>query len=81
MIAVLEDLALAEDENDVSVLDGGKAMGDDDHGTAMGSALEGGLDETLALGVEATGGFVKEQDTGIAHECAGDGYALLLSAG
>lgn len=79
MIAVLEDLALAEDENDVSVLDGGEAVGDDHHGAAVGSALEGSLDETLALRVKAASGLVEEQDARVAHECAGDSYALFLS--
>ena len=31
-------------------------------------------------GVEASGGFVGEDDAGSVHECAGDGDSLLLSA-
>src|SRR5258708_23597215 len=42
--------------------------------------LHQGQDVLGALGVEAAGGLVRDQDAGVAHDRARAGYALLLAA-
>jgi len=74
----LEDATFAEHKDDLGVLDGSEAVCDGDGGAPAGSALERGLDELLALRVEATSRLIEQQHTRVADESAGDGYTLLL---
>ena len=81
MGAVGDDLALVEDEDLRCVADRGKTVGDDQHGFADDQLLERELDGGFALAVEGAGGFVEDEDRGVAEEGAGEGEALLLAAG
>lgn len=81
VIALLQQIALAEHEDDICVLHRGEAVRDDDHGAALTSALKGRLDQLLALGIEGARRLVEEQDVGAADERARNGDALLLAAG
>jgi hypothetical protein len=56
-------------------------VGNGNHGFAGGEFFQRGLDHALALGIEGGGGFVEEEDGGVLQQGAGDGEALLLSAG
>ena len=75
------DFAGFENDDQVGVADGGEAVRDDQDGFADDEALEGGLDEGLAVAVEGAGGLVEDEDGGVAEEGAGEGEALFLSAG
>lgn len=75
------DSALRHDDDDVGGEDGGEAVGDGKDGLAGREFIQGGLDHAFAFRVEGGGGFVQEQDGGVFQEGAGDGEALLLSAG
>lgn len=76
-----DDAALIEDEDHRGVADGGKAMGDDEYSFAAHEVLEGRLHGGLTVAVESRGGFVEDEDGGVAQEGAGEGETLALSAG
>ena len=61
--------------------EGGEAVGDADDGAVFGEVVDGFLDFGLGLGIERGGGFVEDEDGGVADEGAGDGDALALAAG
>lgn len=67
-----------KDVDNISILHGGKPMSHSNHGPPLCRALKGSLDEPLALRVERAGGFVEEEDLGVADKGPGDGDALLL---
>ena len=75
------DAALAHHDDHVGGEDCRQAVGDGDDGFAGGKFFQGGLDHALALRIEGGGGFVEEEDWGVLQQGAGDGEALLLSAG
>lgn len=81
--ALLDELALIEEEHAVSDL-AGKAhlMCNDDHGHAGVRQLLHNV-EHLAdhLGVERGGRLIEQHDLRLHHERAHDGHALLLAAG
>lgn len=79
--AGVDDLAAGHDDDHVGRKHGGEAVGDGDHGFAGGEFFQGGLDHALALGIEGRGGFVEQEHGGVLQQGAGDGEALLLSAG
>ncbi len=56
-------------------------MGDHQRSTALHNGFEGFLNEGFVLGIEGAGGFVEQQQAGVAHDGAGDGDALALAAG
>ena len=76
--ALLHDLALVKDIDDVCVLNCAQAMRDRDCSAALCGRVEGGLYDAFGCGVEGGCGFVEEKDLGVAEEGAGDGYALAL---
>jgi len=76
-----DDLALVEHEDFGRVANGGKAVGDDEHGFADDQFFEGELDGGFALAVEGAGGLVEDEDRGVAQESAREREALFLSAG
>ena len=61
----------------------GGVVGDDDHGAARGSAgvLQKLQDGAPRFEVEGAGGLIAEQELGVFRQGAGDGHALLLTAG
>src|SRR5471030_1878650 len=79
--ALLDDAALVEDEDFVHGAEGGEAVGDADDGAVFGEMVDGFLDFGLGLGIEGGGGFVEDEEGGVADEGAGDGDALALAAG
>ena len=53
----------------------------EDYSLVAAEGVNAGLDFGLGLGVEGTGGFVEDEETGVLVEFAGDGDALSLAAG
>ena len=79
MGAPLHDHALVEDDDLVTVTDGGQAVGDDDAGDAP---VADGLDRlVLRPGIEGAGRLVQNDDRGILGQDPGDLQALALAAG
>src|SRR5690606_37693360 len=79
--AALDDAALVHDEDLVRALDGGEAVRDDEGGAAAAERAQPVADEGLALGVEAGGGLVEDEDARVGDDGARDGDALALAAG
>jgi len=77
---LFDNAAFLDDEDLVHGAEGGEAMGDADDGAIFGEVVDGFLDFGFGLGVEGGGGFVEDEDGGVADEGAGDGDALALSA-
>ena len=61
----------------------GGIVGDDDYGLAIVLAQleEKGVDVFLGAGVKVAGRFIGKEDGGALDDGAGNGYALLLTAG
>ena len=66
--------------NDIRLLDGAEPMRDRDGGATSGGGVQSGLHDLFGFRVQGRGGFVEEEDFGVAQEGAGDGDALLLAA-
>lgn len=49
--ALFDNVALAHHQNQISVTDGGKAVGNDEAGATLHQAVHGFLDEDLGTGV------------------------------
>src|SRR5581483_8510599 len=81
VVPLANDPSPIENQNHGCVANGAEAMGNDDHGLADDELFQGGLNGGLAFAVEGAGGFVEDKEGGVAEEGAGDGDALLLSAG
>lgn len=79
--AVFDDAALVENQHAVHAAQGGEAVGDDEGGAAATEGVEVGLEAGLGLDVERAGGFVEDDDGGVAEEHAGKGEALALATG
>ena len=81
MGAVGGDSAFVEHHDRIRVPAGAGALRDHDHGAPAGGAAQRRQDPALGARVHAGGGVVQDQDARIGQQRAGDGDALLLSAG
>jgi hypothetical protein len=77
---LLDDAAAIQDEEPVGPLHGAKAVGDDQRRAALHQVAERLLDELFALGVEAAGRLVQDQDAGRLEHDPGDRQPLPLPA-
>ena len=55
-------------------------MGHQHQGAAREDAREPALEAQLTLQIHGAGGFIEQQDAGIAHQRAGNGHCLALAA-
>src|SRR5690606_10547111 len=79
---VADDAAVAHDEVALAVVRDVELVGDHDDGDALVvEFLKNAHDLDGGFAVEVAGGFVGEEDVRLVDEGAGDGDALLLSAG
>jgi hypothetical protein len=62
MRALLDNLAIVDDNNMIRVADRGKAMCNDKTGASFHQPQQGFLDAGLGAGVHARGGFVEDED-------------------
>ena len=69
------------DGDAVGAAHGRRAVGDDQDGSILGQGAQCLLDLGLGLGIGHGGGLVEQDDGGVQQDGAGDGDALLLSAG
>jgi hypothetical protein len=63
------------------VLDGAQAMSDDQGGAALEQAVESLADQHFGGGIDAGGGFVENQESGIVGEGAREADQLALADG
>ncbi|GBE61086.1 IS481 family protein, putative [Babesia ovata] len=81
MRAELLHFAVLHVHDAVAVHDGAQTVGDGEHRAVVEQQSQGGLDISLGLGVQGTGGFVEDDNRRVLEEAACDADALLLSAG
>lgn len=77
---LLDDLALAEQDDVVGLLDGSKAMGDDDGCASLACAIKSGLYDLFATDIDGGSGLVEDEDLGLLDDGTGDGKTLALTA-
>src|SRR3954454_24207426 len=80
MRAVFDQTAAFQGEDAIGAADGGQTVRDDQDGAAFRDLLHVVMDDPLAFIVECAGGFVEDQDPGIAYQRTGDRDALALPA-
>ncbi len=71
--ALLDDLAMVDDDHIIGIADGAEAVSDDETGTPFHQAQQRLLDTRLGAGVNRGGRFVEDQDGGVCQDGAGDG--------
>src|SRR5713226_2939940 len=81
MRAALDYSTVAQDDDLVGVSHGGGAVRNQNGGAPVHDAPQAREDALFGLGVDAGEGIVKDQDARVPDNAAGNGSALLLSAG
>lgn len=80
----LNDEALLEDNNFISILDCRESMRDNNNSLTEFSVLQdlikGLLDLVLRLSIQSTSCFVEEKDFGLSNQCSSDRNSLLLAS-
>ena len=71
MVALLDDLAVGENDYLVCVLDGGQTVSNDKHRADRLDPLEGVLDKELGLGIDICRSLVKDDDGGLVNDGSG----------
>ena len=69
-----------KDDDFISPLDGGQAVGNDKRGTSYHECVERFLNQLFTFRVQSGGRFIKNQDAGVFENSAGDSNALALTA-
>ena len=72
MGALLDDAALVQHDDAVSVPDGGEPVGDDERGSVVQQLPQGPLDHRLRAGVHVGGRLVQDEDAGIGQDRPGE---------
>ena len=81
MTTLLDDLSLAQQDDIIRMLDGGKPVGDDQHSADILHLLQRILNEDLGLGVDIGGGFVQDHDGRLMQDGTGEAEQLPLTGG
>ena len=79
--ALLGDAAFAEDDDEVGVVDGAEAVGDEDAGAGLlaEDAVDVDHEVALGVGVEGAGGLVEEEQGRVLEQQPRDRQPLLLA--
>src|SRR4029078_7747997 len=77
--ALLDDLAVLEDDDQVGVADRREAVGDDERRSAREENAEGLFDLPLGTDVDRRGRRVEDQDPRVGEQCASQGDQLALA--
>ena len=81
MRALFHDGAVFHDEDEVSIANGGQAVGNDEGGAVCAQRVHRLLDEDLGTGIDRRGGLIEDEQRGLGQERAGDGDELALAGG
>ena len=76
--ALLYDVAVVEDEDEVGVLDGGQAVRYHEGGAPFGQIVHRLLDQHFGAGVHAARSLVEDQERRVLRNGTGNGQQLLL---
>lgn len=77
MIAKLNDLALIDDDDAISLFDGAETMSNHDDGASDGALLKCLLNDVLRFGIECRSGFIQNENGRRSNEGTGNGNSLL----
>ncbi len=77
--ALLDDLAVGQEDDVVGVLHRGEAVRHDQHSADIHELFQRILDECLGLGVDVGGSLVQDHDLGLMHDDPRKGQELSLS--
>ena len=75
MLTLLDDIAIADDQYQISIADGAQAMGDNKASFTLHQLVHGFLDEHFGAGVNRASGFVQNRNTTLLSSKA-DGFIL-----
>ena len=81
MSALLDDVAVFHDEDQVRIADGGEPVGDDEAGLSAHQLPHRRLKLLLGTGIHIGGGLIQDQQRRVLQQCPGNGQALALAAG
>mgnify|MGYP006912300482 CR=1 FL=1 len=81
MRAHVRNMAVVHHENEVGILHGRDALGNDDLRRLGDIGAEALADQRVGAGIDRAGRIVKNEDLGLFEKGAGDAQALLLPAG
>ena len=81
MSALLDDVAVFHDEDQVRIADGGEPVGDDEAGPSFHQVIHGFLDKHLCPCIHGAGCFIEDQDLRIRQDRTGNRKKLFLSLG
>ncbi len=76
----LNDAAFGDNDDSIRMAHGGETVRNDERGSPVHQGFERLLDQAFALGIQRTGGFIKNQDGRVFQNRTRDGDALALSA-
>jgi len=79
MRPLLQQLALAQDKNNVGILYSSKPVCNNNHGAALASAFKRSLHKFFGFGVQGACRFVEQEDFWVADQSAGNGKTLFLA--
>ncbi len=79
--ALLNDLTILEDENFISLLNGGEAVGNDKAGPTFHQSTHGLLYQEFQPGINRGGCFIQNQNLRVSQEGPSNGQKLLLTQG
>ena len=79
--ATLNDMASLQDHDDIAILDGGEAVGDDENRSALHNGVHAALDEFFGAAIDGRGSLVENQNGRVRTGCAGNGEQLSLTLG
>ena len=79
MPALLDDVAVADDQDQIGVANSAQPVGDDEAGLALHQLVHGFLDEHFSAGVDRAGGLIQNQHWRARQHCPSDRQQLLLA--
>src|SRR5437899_648014 len=80
MGALLDDLAVGQDEDTMGVADGGQAVGHDETSAAGEELGQGLLDDAFGASVHRAGRFVEDEDARLGHQGASETEKLSFAS-
>ena len=79
--ALLDNIAILHNQDQVRILDGGKPVGNDKACSALHQVIHGLLDLDLCSGINRGGCLIQDQDLIVCQDCSCNGKKLFLTLG
>ena len=79
MVAALDDAALFQNHDAVTVLDSGQSVGDDKGGSSFHQLIHAVLYNFLSTGIDGAGSLIQDQYRRIRYGCSGNRKQLSLT--